>query len=338
VTVLVTSAAAVVLITVVLSLRAGRHASPRLRAITYLVALVGLALLPVAGLICSGTALAGVVTGSVSDGLGCGWSVRLAAWGPLAAGQSVAMLGVLGVLVVHGVRVLAAAARTELGSLVRVRATPHTTRGGGSVWVVSAETPAAHTCGLRHPQAVVTTGLLALLEPAEQQAVCEHEAAHVRLGHHRLLLVGAPIARAYGFVPLVRGAWSGLRRELEVAADDEAARQVGTEPLLSALARVGLARVGAVPGAAAGFADSDHLRYRIARLQNPQPSTRSASAAVAAGALTLAVGFTWTACTLAVGNPALTGAAACLTVLVGIGLRPLWSWHHNSRPGPNVVT
>ncbi|WP_157183181.1 M56 family metallopeptidase [Sciscionella marina] len=332
-------AAAAAVLLVLRSDWARRHASPRLRAMTYLIGLVGLALLPVAGLICSGAALANAVTGSP---VGCGWSVHLLASAPLTAGLAVAILGVIVPVVLQGKRVVAAADRTELGPMVRARATRRYVAGGGSVWVLPAEPVAAHTSGWRHPEAVVTSGLLALLGPTEQEAVCEHEAAHVRLGHPRLLLIAAAITRAYGFLPLVRRAWCGLRRELEAAADDEAARQVGTAPVLSALARIGLAHVGGTHGTTAEFADRDHLSYRLARLQHPQSSTCRADTSVALVALTLATGLAWSACTLAVGNPAFTGVALCLTVLVGIGLRPVWPWNHRGAgprraPGPNVV-
>lgn len=303
-----------------LSMRTTRSASPRLRAVTYLVGMVGLVLLPLAGLACSGVALGHFLAGTAAAAVDCG---PPAALGPMVGGLAVALLAAL---VGHAARVVAAASRTELHSVAMAQATRHGVHGGGSVWVVPADSVAAHTCGLRHPRAVVTTGLLALLDRSEQQAVCEHEAAHIRLGHPRLLLVGATIARAYRFLPPVRRAWSGLRRELEAAADDEAVRQVGTTPMLSALARIGLARASsAAGGAAAGFADGDHLRYRIARLQQPQPPGRRAGAAVAAGALALAAGFTWLACALAAGMPALVGLVVCLTALVGVGTRPAWS-------------
>ena len=76
-----------------------------------------------------------------------------------------------------------------------------------------------------------------------------------------------------------RLAWTRLRRDLEAAADDEAAAAVGTAPLLSALAKVALA-TAAAPAAASparpAFADPGDLRYRVRRLQ--QPRTPGASA------------------------------------------------------------
>src|SRR5712664_3007742 len=116
----------------------------------------------------------------------------------------------------------------------------------------TTETPsgqvAAYCGGLRRPQPVVTTALLGLLGPAEQDAVLAHEAAHIRLGHPRILLAGAVIGRSYRWLPPARLAWDRLRRDIEAAADDEAAAAAGTGPLLSALAKVALA---ATPPAAA---------------------------------------------------------------------------------------
>jgi hypothetical protein len=128
---------------------------------------------------------------------------------------------------------------------------------------------------------VVSTGLLALLTPAEQEAVLHHEAAHIRLGHPRILLLGAVIARSYRWLPPARLAWTRLRRDLEAAADDEAAAAVGTAPLLSALAKVALAAAASpAPGsgdpAGLAFAEPGDLRYRIRRLQQPQaPDARA---------------------------------------------------------------
>jgi len=298
-------------------------ASPRLLAATHLVALTGLALLPAGGVVCAGLGLAAVTGHAPGPVSGCGSAGG--GW-LLPGGLALATLAPLGW---QAARIVASARRTELAGMALAGARPHRLPGGRVVWVLPSAEPAAHVMGMRHPKAVVTSGLLALLDPAEQRAVCEHEAAHLRLGHPRLLLLGAVVARAYRFLPPVRRAWSGLRRELEAAADDEAVRAVGTAPVLSALARVTLALAtgsAAAPGAVAGFDDADpgHLRYRLARLQQPRPARRGVCALVAVGGLTLAAAFTWSACGLAAGTTTWAGLAACGAAFAATALRPMW--------------
>ncbi|HLI42774.1 MAG TPA: M56 family metallopeptidase [Streptosporangiaceae bacterium] len=298
-------------------------ASPRLLAATHLVALTGLALLPAGGVVCAGLGLAAAAGHAPESVSGCGSAGG--GW-LLPGGLALVTLAPLGW---QAARIVAAARRTELAGMALAGARPRRLPGGPVVWVLPSAEPAAYVAGVRHPKAVVTSGLLALLDPDEQRAVCEHEAAHLRLGHPRLLLFGAAVARAYRFLPPVRRAWSGLRRELEAAADDQAARAVGTAPVLSALARVTLARAagpGPAAGPAAGIDDADpgHLRYRLARLQQPRAARRCACALVAAGGLTLAMAFTWSACGLATGTTTWAGLAACGAALAVTALRPMW--------------
>jgi hypothetical protein len=302
---------------IVCSGRAG-PVSPRLLAALHMVSLAGLALLPAGGVVCAGLSLARPAAGTAALAAHCGPGTGAGLW--LPAGLALAALVPLAW---QAARVLGAARRTELDGMALAAARPRRLRGGGVVWVLPSADPAAYACGLRRPKAVVTSGLLGLLDPAEQRAVCEHEYAHVRLGHPRLLLAGAIVARAYGFLPPVRHAWSGLRRELEAAADDEAVRAAGAGPVLSALARAALAR-SAAPGTAAAFGDPQHLRYRIARLQEPRPASRGASALTALGGLTLVTAFTWSACGLARGAVTAAGITACAGILAAAGLRPVW--------------
>lgn len=305
----------------------GRAASPRLLAGLYLVGLAGLVLLPSAALSCT---LVGLVPATGVPSAGCvGAATR--SWWPVAAAAT--GLLTLGPLVWHAAHILIATTRTTPSSAVLAGAERRRTCRRAVVWVLPSSQLAAHTCGTRHPRAIVTRGLLDLLGPAEQQAVCEHEAAHLRLGHPRLLLVAAPIARTYRFLPGVGWAFARLRRELEAAADDEAAAAVGAAPVLSALARVALARTTTTGGAAAGFAEAEHLRYRITRLQHPRPTDRRAGALTALGGLALIAGFILAACALATGTTTALGVAACTIPLATLALRPVWP-----RTGPTPAS
>jgi Zn-dependent protease with chaperone function len=148
-------------------------------------------------------------------------------------------------------------------------AVPRRAPGGVTASVVPSSRPAAWCGGLRHPQVVVTTGLLGLLGPAEPEAVLAHEAAHIRLGHPRILLTGAVIGRSYRWLPPARLACDRLRRDLEAAADDEAATTAGAGPLLSALAKVAFA---ATPQAAAGARPHRVRRPGGPALPDPPPA------------------------------------------------------------------
>jgi len=302
------------------------RASPRLLTTAHLVVLLALALLPAGWLACLGTALVALAVGG-DPPAACWLGLDVRGWRLVADAVALAALVPLGWQTVRlGVRTWRAEPR-PLALAVADRRCP---RGGGTVWVIPSERPAAYAGGVVRPRAVVTTGLLAMLCPLEQEAVLEHEAAHVRLGHPRLLLLGAAIDRAYGFLPPVRRAWEGLSRAMEVAADDEAVRLVGRLPLLTALARVGLARASAD---AASFTDA-HLRYRIRRLQEPaRPDPRASSLVGALGAV-LVAGLSWSICAFVDGDPAVSGLAVCALGVGTIGLRPTWRWRRRrATPG-----
>lgn len=316
---------------VALSALAGRHGSisPRIAAGAHLVSLLGWALLPVVWLACLGSGLGSWLAGIRSAGGGCLLGLDHSQWHLLGDVPGVL---VLGVLVFHAVRQVAAVRRAELRGVLRAGAVRRPT-SAGEVWVVPSRHPVAFASGLWRCRAVVTSGMLAPLEHDERQALCEHEAAHVRLGHPRLLTVCGAIAAAYGRVPPVRGAWAGLRRELEAAADDEAARVVGAEALLSALVRSVVLVGGEAPGRPPGLADTEHLRWRIARLEHPAAPARWPTAIVGTAAAATAGAMALVACVLA-GAPASTiGPSACLAVVALIALRPTWAWGRQRTSG-----
>ncbi len=172
----------------------------------------------------------------------------------------------------------------------------------------------------------------------QQDAVLAHELAHIRLGHPRILLLGAVTARAYRWLPPARLAWTRLRRDLEAAADDEAAAAAGTVPLLSALAKVALATAAAPsPGAGspapAAFADPDDLRYRIRRLQQRVPPAAGATLILRLAGVLLTAALAWAACQgLHAGAP-WPALIPCLAVFGYLGWRPTWSGSRR-HPGP----
>ncbi|HLX52026.1 MAG TPA: M56 family metallopeptidase [Streptosporangiaceae bacterium] len=297
--------------------------APRLGATVELLTLAVIGLVPPLLLACA-AATVGTAAGTPGRMIG---GLCVLADGPLGLAQmtlyGLALVAV-GRTSLAAKRAVAAAHRAELRGLALAGATPRRLADGQLAWVVPSGQLAAYSGGLRHPRPVVTTGLLSLLGPAEQEAVLRHESAHIRLGHPRILLFGAAIADSYGWLPPARWAWAGLRRDLEAAADDEAVSAAGPGPLLCALAKVTLAQAVAVPGAA-GFADSGDLRYRIRRLREPHP--RRAGAALTLGLVggSLTAGLAVVTCQLLNASAPWTTMIPALAGFGYLGWRPAWA-------------
>ncbi len=295
--------------------------SPRVAATAHLVGLIGWGLLPAVWLACLGSSVGAWLAGIKVAGGGCLFGLQEGQWqlaGYLPAAAA------LGVLVWHAAQLAASARRAELRGVAKAGSARRAVSGGADVWVVPSTQPAAYAGGLLRPRAVVTTGLLAPLDETEQRAVCEHEGAHVRLGHPRLLILGGAVAAAYGRLPPVRRAWDGLRRDLEAAADDEAVRAVGRAAVISALLRVALLTVST--GGSAAFGGGEHLRYRIARLAEAQAVRAAPTALVGSSAAVVASMMAWSACVLGGVQPSVLGVAICASAVVAVGLRPTWAW------------
>ena len=295
--------------------------APRLGAVVEVLTLAAIGLAPPLLLACAAAA-AGTWSGGRGDMVA---GVCVLAAGPVGPAQ-LALYGLAAALLARtgavAARAIVAASRAGPRGRALAAATLRRAPGGVTAWLVPSGQVAAWCGGLRRPQVVVTTGLLDLLSPAEQQAALAHEAAHIRLGHPRILLVGAVIGRSYRWLPPARLAWDRLRRDIEAAADDEAAAAAGTRPLLSALAKVALA---ATAPAGAGFADPEDLRYRIRRLQAPPArSARSALALGLAGAV-LTGGLAAAACQPLHAGAAWPGLIGCLAAFGYLGWRPAWT-------------
>jgi hypothetical protein len=296
---------------------------PRAAAGAYLISLLGWGFLPAVWLACLGGSVGSWLAGTKVSGGGCLLGLEQGQWRLLAYLPGACALGLV---VCHAARLAIRARRVELRGLALAGSDRRQVRGGATVWVVPADRPAAYAGGLWRSRAVVTSGLLAPLDEPERQAVCEHEAAHVRLGHPRLLVAGGAVAAAYGWLPPVRRAWDGLRRELEAAADDEAVRAVGSATVISALVRVALSAGGITMGGVAGFGEAEHLRWRIARLEDGSPVRAVSTAVVVSAAAAVGSMLAWSACVLS-GVPATTtGLAICLAVVVALASRPVWGW------------
>lgn len=310
-----------------------RRGSPRLLAAMELAGLVGWAILPAAVFSCLGDAIASVVaSGRIGTG-GCWMGLDVGQWYLVGVALGALALAPVGC---QAWRTTRAVRHGELTGLVRRAAEERQVASGASVWVVPSAVPLAYAAGLWRPEAVVSTAVLDGLEDDEAQAVLEHEAAHIALGHPRLLVLGAVIARAYGALPPVRRRYAALRGALEAAADDEAVRVVGRGPLLGALAHVVLTHATSpqMPQVAS-FSDAEHLAYRIRRLQGTCGPSRTIDAVIGLMSMALVGLFAWSACVLVSGSPLLGGELLCVLAVIVVASRPLWAWRHRCRLTPS---
>ncbi|MBT2898057.1 M56 family metallopeptidase [Streptomyces sp. McG3] len=158
----------------------------------------------------------------------------------------------------------------------RFRARAHRTLAGlpgGDVAVLPDDVPYAYALPGSPGRVMVSTALLASLEPAEHRALFAHERAHLAGRHHRLLLA----TRLAGCVnPLLWPLLGALVYSTERWADEEAARVTGDRRLTArAVGKAALAS-RPVPGGAAfaAFAAVGPVPRRVAALLGPVPPDR----------------------------------------------------------------
>ena len=194
-----------------------------------------------------------------------------AAGRPLAGLDAPAVLGLLGaaalasrllwVLLSSSWRTVAARRRHR--SLVDLLATPWPSLGGARV-LDHPRAVAYCLPGLR-PRVVLSAGVLALLAPAEVEAVLAHEQAHLRQRHDLVVLPFVALGATFPRLGGVLLAQEQVAVLVEMLADDRAARLHGAGVLASALVRVGSSPV---PGSALGVSGSP-VAVRVARLLDP---------------------------------------------------------------------
>ena len=154
---------------------------------------------------------------------------------------------------------------------------------GGAARTVTLEDPrpAAYCVAGRPAAIVVTSGALAVLDPAQLGAVLAHERAHLAGRHHALVTATRALAAALPGVPLFSRGADEVARLTEMAADDRAARVSGRQALISAL----LAMATGTPVPAAGLAAATRaVPARVDRLLDPpRPAAALAGAVILAG-------------------------------------------------------
>ncbi|MGW7096448.1 M56 family metallopeptidase [Streptomyces sp. NPDC054874] len=158
----------------------------------------------------------------------------------------------------------------------RFRARAHRTLAGlpgGDVAVLPDDIPYAYALPGSPGRVMVSTALLASLEPAEHRALFAHERAHLAGRHHRLLLA----TRLAGCVnPLLWPLLGALVYSTERWADEEAARVTGDRRLTARAVGKAALVSRPVPGGAAfaAFAAAGPVPRRVAALLGPVPPDR----------------------------------------------------------------
>lgn len=288
-----------------------RRASPRVAAALHLWALIGMVVAPIALLLClagPGSLLRGTCHGALEH--------HGYIWGWAALGAAGAIVAWLSVAAIRTLRATLAADPRRLGAREQA-----STPGGVPVFVLPVERPVAFAMGLRRGRVVVSRGLMDLLSEEERRAAIAHEVAHVQGGHPGLLFVGRVMAQAFGVLPPARRAFTSLRRELEAAADDHAAKVVGDPEIVArAIAKVSLTGAGPAPVAALG--DEADLAYRVGRLLGRYPESRTRATVALALTGLLAIGVVASQCGALHPGALWTGVVACSVLLGWIGLRP----------------
>jgi Zn-dependent protease with chaperone function len=291
-----------------------RRTSPRVAAALHLWALIGMAVAPIALLLClagPGSFLGGTSHGALE------YHAHTLRW--VVLGAVGAILAWLSLAAIRTLRATLAADPRRLG-VGELTSIP----GGVPVYVLPVDRPVAFAAGLRRGQVVVSRGLMDLLSEEERRAAVAHEVAHVRGGHQGLLFVGRVMTQALGVLPPARRAFASLRRELEAAADDHAARAVGDPQIVAtAIAKVSLAGPSTAPNAP--LADEADLAYRVARLLGRYPESRTRAAVALTLMGVLVIGVVASQCGALHPGALWTGVVACSALFGWIGFRSLRS-------------
>ncbi|MET4920924.1 M56 family metallopeptidase [Streptomyces sp. PSRA5] len=171
--------------------------------------------------------------------------------------------------------VVATACACVVGRQRRFHALAHRTLDSSSdrseVAVLRDASPYAYALSGASGRIVVSTGMLACLDPAEREALFAHERAHLAGRHHRLLLA----VRLAGCAnPLLRPLMSAVTYSTERWADEEAARVTGDRRTTArAVGKAALvsrhASAPPLPAFAAG-----PVPRRVAALLGPVPPDR----------------------------------------------------------------
>jgi BlaR1 peptidase M56 len=128
-------------------------------------------------------------------------------------------------------------------------------------------------------QVVISEGLVQVLSDQECASVIAHEVAHLRHGHHRMLVMASIVDRGFCRLPLVHRSVQALRCGIERWADEAVVAEwpEARTHLRSALVKVTLSALG--PSMAA-FSDGDAVLERLRALESSQHSNGASAGRV----------------------------------------------------------
>ncbi|MEU5694807.1 M48 family metalloprotease [Actinosynnema sp. NPDC020468] len=172
---------------------------------------------------------------------------------------------------------LVATTRAAVGHARTLRAARSEARRHGSDLVVLPdETPLAYALPGAPGRVVVSTGLLAVLDPTERRVLLAHERAHLTHRHHRHLLVTTLAAAAQ---PTLRPLRAAVAYSVERWADEVAAERVGDRHAVArAVGKAALAtRRSTTAPAGALHAAAGPVPRRVAALLAPTGRRRVAA-------------------------------------------------------------
>jgi Zn-dependent protease with chaperone function len=154
--------------------------------------------------------------------------------------------------------------------------------------VLDTPQPAVYCVPGRPATIVLTTGALAVLDPAQLLAVLAHEHAHLAGRHHLLVTLGKALRAGFPAVPLFARGAEEVARLAEMRADDVAARRNGRDTLLQALVAMGTGKSLPTPAPALA-ATGAIVSARVHRLLDPPGRTRRAYHGLALSAVLVAL-------------------------------------------------
>ena len=153
------------------------------------------------------------------------------------------------------------------------RMTGRSLPGAGPAMVLDAREPVAYCVPGRPAAIVLSSGALAVLDPAQLTAVLAHERAHLAGRHHLLTGLTKALSACFPAVPLFARGADEVARLAEMRADDAAVRRSGRPTLIAALLAMGTgtampAAALRMPAAALG-ASACAVAARVQRLLDP---------------------------------------------------------------------
>lgn len=169
------------------------------------------------------------------------------------------------------------------------RMTGRSLPGAGPAMVLDAEQPVAYCVPGRPAAIVLSSGALAVLDPAQLTAVLAHERAHLAGRHHVLTGLTRALSACFPAVPLFARGAQEVARLAEMCADDAAVRRSGRPTLIAALLAMGTGTAvpAAVVPATALAATGCAVVSRVQRLLDPPDRARLAGYGAALAAVTL---------------------------------------------------